>query len=213
MPFGSDLRMEIGRASASSSIMAVWIGPLYCPSMGTKAGAPIAICSERAPTIRALSKRVSLGGPILISNSAKDGCLAFFTVFAGDIREPRGWLRPTGSEDKSFSPTPAKTGKGKCVPEHPSASRICASLGDSGRIVCWHSDARARRLRFIVANQNSEMRSLFRQTEPAGQHRSFGLGYFLLHVTMNPRPPRTAPSDASITSPPIGFTNWPRYAT
>jgi hypothetical protein len=43
-----------------------------------------------------------LGGPILTSNSANDGCLAFFAVFAGDIRGPRGWLRPTGSEDKSF---------------------------------------------------------------------------------------------------------------
>jgi len=39
----------------------------------------------------------------LISKSARDGCLAFFTVFAGDIREPRGWLRPTRSEVKSFS--------------------------------------------------------------------------------------------------------------
>ena len=43
IPFGSDLLMERGRASASSSSIAVSMGPLYGPSMGMKAGAPMAI--------------------------------------------------------------------------------------------------------------------------------------------------------------------------
>ena len=36
----------------------------------TKTGAPIAICNALAPTMRALSKRVSLGGPTQILESS-----------------------------------------------------------------------------------------------------------------------------------------------
>jgi len=135
IPFGSDLLIEIGRASSSSSIIAVPIGPLYGPSMGMKAGAPIAIWRDLAPTIRALSKRVSFGGPILISNSARDGCLAFFTVFVGDIRGPRGWLRPLWSEDKSFSQTLQKQIKGQAKGD-PVSSQAPPAAGSVSKVEC-----------------------------------------------------------------------------
>jgi hypothetical protein len=70
--------------------VAISIGPPYPPSRGMKGGAPIATCKDLAPMIRARSKRVNLGGPILISKSAIEGCLAFLVDFGGTKTEPWG---------------------------------------------------------------------------------------------------------------------------
>ena len=89
-PLGSARRIEIGSASTASSSMAISIGPVYPPSKGTNGGAPMAICRDLAPIRRARSKRVSFGGPILISKFGIDGAVAFFGVLGGANSEPQG---------------------------------------------------------------------------------------------------------------------------
>ena len=65
--------MVIGSIPASSSFRAISIGLIGFSGGGIRIGAPIAICRALAPTIRALSKRVSFGGPtkIFFSEAAR----------------------------------------------------------------------------------------------------------------------------------------------
>ena len=67
VPSGSVLRIVRGSISDSSSKSAMSIGPARASGDSIKMGAPIAICRALAPTIRALSNRVRLGGPMVTS--------------------------------------------------------------------------------------------------------------------------------------------------
>ena len=55
--------MVIGRMPESSSFSAMSIGLEILSSTSISIGAPIEICRDRAPTMRAFSKRVTFGGP------------------------------------------------------------------------------------------------------------------------------------------------------
>ena len=70
VPFGSVLLIVIGSIPVSSSKSAMSIGPTRYFGTSTIMGAPMAICRDLAPTIRALSNRVSLAGPIVTSFSS-----------------------------------------------------------------------------------------------------------------------------------------------
>jgi len=63
---GRVLRIVMGNMPISNSLMAMSIGLDKLWEGSTKMGAPIAIWRALAPTMRALSKRVSLGGPTQI---------------------------------------------------------------------------------------------------------------------------------------------------
>ena len=67
MPLGSVRLIEIGSAPASSSIRARLMGSEMSAGIGTRGGAPKESWRALAPTIRARSNRVSLGGPIVTS--------------------------------------------------------------------------------------------------------------------------------------------------
>lgn len=69
-PVGNDLLIDIGRAFASSSSLAILMGLLRSGDSGIRGGAPRDNCNALAPTILALSNLVSQGGPILTLNSA-----------------------------------------------------------------------------------------------------------------------------------------------
>ena len=62
---GSVRRIVSGRIPLLNSKSAMSIGPAWASGVSTRSGAPIAICKDLAPTIRASSKRVSFVGPIL----------------------------------------------------------------------------------------------------------------------------------------------------
>jgi hypothetical protein len=64
VPFGSVLLIVIGSIPESSSKSAMSIGPARASGTSIIIGAPMAICRALAPTIRALSNRVSLAGPM-----------------------------------------------------------------------------------------------------------------------------------------------------
>ena len=57
----------MGRAFSRSSITAMSMGSETLSGRGASMGAPSETCSALAPTILALSKRVSFGGPIRLS--------------------------------------------------------------------------------------------------------------------------------------------------
>ena len=63
-PFGKIRLMEIGRARASNSAVAIEIVSGILLFHEIKDGAPSVSCRDLAPVILALSNRVSLGGPI-----------------------------------------------------------------------------------------------------------------------------------------------------
>jgi len=64
VPFGSVLLIVRGSIPVSSSKSAMSIGPTRASGTSITTGAPMAICRALAPTIRALSNRVSLEGPM-----------------------------------------------------------------------------------------------------------------------------------------------------
>jgi hypothetical protein len=70
VPFGSVLLIVRGSIPESSSKSAMSIGPARASGTSIIMGAPMAICSALAPTIRALSNRVILAGPIETSVSS-----------------------------------------------------------------------------------------------------------------------------------------------
>ncbi len=65
VPSGRVRRMVMGKIPESNSHSAMSIGLVFS-SASTRIGAPIEICSARAPTILAFSKRVIFGGPTVI---------------------------------------------------------------------------------------------------------------------------------------------------
>jgi len=72
VPSGNVRLIVIGRIPISSSFRAMSIGLEKPSETSTSTGAPIDIWRDLAPTIRAFSKRVSLGGPIKIFFSVLD---------------------------------------------------------------------------------------------------------------------------------------------
>lgn len=64
MPSGNVLLIVIGKIPASSSFNAMSIGLESSSDASTSIGAPMDIWRALAPTILALSNRVSLGGPM-----------------------------------------------------------------------------------------------------------------------------------------------------
>lgn len=79
VPSGSVRLIVMGKTPISSSLRAISIG-LFKPvpplerlsSRASKIGAPMEIWSERAPTIRAFSKRVIFGGPTVTFSAEGD---------------------------------------------------------------------------------------------------------------------------------------------
>ena len=76
-PLGRERLIEMGRASLASSIIARAMESRTLSSIGTNGGAPIASCSDLAPTILAFSNRVSFDGPMRISNPSSAARFAF----------------------------------------------------------------------------------------------------------------------------------------
>lgn len=63
VPSGSVRRTVMGRMPTSSSLRAMSMGLVRLLSTSIKMGAPMDICRDLAPTMRAFSKRVIFGGP------------------------------------------------------------------------------------------------------------------------------------------------------
>jgi hypothetical protein len=84
-PFGSERLMDIGSASPASSIIANAIESRIVSSIGTKAGAPMASCSDLAPMILAFSNLVSLAGPMRISKPSSAARFAFLLSLEAEI--------------------------------------------------------------------------------------------------------------------------------
>lgn len=81
VPSGSDRRMLMGRTPSRSSTSAISIGDMVPSGSSRSTGAPIETCKALAPTTRAFSNRVSLGGPIVIcSGSLKLACALSVTL-------------------------------------------------------------------------------------------------------------------------------------
>ncbi len=87
VPSGKVRRIVIGSTPISSSLMAMSIGLAKFLVGSTKIGAPIEIWRALAPTMRARSKRVILGGPIQIFSSSA-GILELSSTFSAHSAHP-----------------------------------------------------------------------------------------------------------------------------